>query len=76
VMENAHEAAIAKAETQAEEEGVMSRWAIIYIIPIQKRVQLAEALTDPTSILSASSQVSLPGDVQAGSVSTSEGESK
>jgi hypothetical protein len=38
----------------------------------QKRVQFAEALTDPTSILSASSQVSLPGDVQAGSVKGSE----
>jgi hypothetical protein len=59
VMENAHEAAI--------EPPFGAR-------PIQKRVQLAEALTDPTSILSASSQVSLPGDVQAGSVSTSEGE--
>jgi hypothetical protein len=37
----------------------------------QKRVQLAEVLTEGASILSASSN-SLPGDVQAPSVSASE----
>ena len=31
-----------KAETQTEEEGVMSRWAIIYIIPLFIR---SEAMT-------------------------------